>query len=79
MSDFLNDWICFEIRLDRKREEPDLGIGEVDELCDCVLFHCREDEFLLKGENFYEILRIRKRENKGIVWSDYFTIPRLHL
>ncbi len=42
MSDFLNDWICFEIRLDRKREEPDLGIGEVDELCDCVLFHCRE-------------------------------------
>lgn len=42
MSDFLNDWICFEIRLDRKREEPDLGIGEVDDLCDCVLFHCRE-------------------------------------
>lgn len=42
MSDFLNDWISFELSMDDQDEELDIEASEVDLLCDCVLFHCRE-------------------------------------
>lgn len=46
MPDFLNDWICFEIRMDgRGEQEEKLDFDNNDELeffCDYILFHCRE-------------------------------------